>query len=199
MSQTQVHTFAINFWHFKTFATKVRHFQTFATTMIRRDLREQNGDGATEISRPIFGMCILSRPRLTISRLSRSNQKLNRNFVDQDLPFPDFRDQTTVAILVTRRIRRHQCSSENGAKNFVKLQTIATEMKTARPRKKLLRILRPNISAASCAIKAETARIFQTFAIEMETMQLSSTNLARLRKNLSRLLRPRRRWRDFCD
>ena len=47
------------------------HFQTFATTIIRRDFRDRNEDGSTEILRQKFGM----------SRLE--TKKLSRDFRDQ--------------------------------------------------------------------------------------------------------------------
>ena len=84
-SQTHVQTFATKFWHVQNFQTKVRyvqtlatktwHFQTFATMMIHRDYRDRGGGGATKTSRLIFGMSRLSRPRVTISLLSRPKTK----------------------------------------------------------------------------------------------------------------------------
>ena len=79
-SQTHVQTFATNFWLDQTFATDILNVQTFATaiwnfqTFDHNDPSDRIGDGATETSRPIFGIF-----RLT----------------DQDLPFPDFCYQKT--------------------------------------------------------------------------------------------------------
>ena len=69
-------TFATEFRHVQTFVTETWEVQTFATTMIRRDFRDRNGDGATKISQPIFGMSRLSRPRYAISRLLRSKNSV---------------------------------------------------------------------------------------------------------------------------
>ena len=107
-SQTHVHTFATNLWHFQTFQTKIRHlqalatktwhFQTFATMMIRCDYRAE-----AEVARPNHRYSYLVCPD------SR----------DQELPFPDFRDRKTKARLSRpRRIWRNPACQEMARPNL---------------------------------------------------------------------------------
>ena len=93
------------------------HFQFFATPRIIRDFGDQNGDGAIEIPRLIFGVFRLSRPRFVISSFSRSNYSVSslsiemetarpaqlRQRGDQFQPFPF---QTILTDVVTARVSR---------------------------------------------------------------------------------------------